>query len=70
MSSSLATFVYIVVIFGLFYLNRDKSAHTSGALWIPVIWYALTMSRSVSVWLGLVPPGSTITQQMDGTPAD
>ena len=70
MSSSLATFAYIVVIFGLFYLNRDKSAHTSGALWIPVIWYSLTMSRPVSVWFGIAPTSHAIAQQMDGTPAD
>lgn len=60
----------MVGILGLFYLNRDKSAHTSAALWIPVIWFSLADSRPASVWLGIGPATPSISQQMDGTPAD
>lgn len=70
MNPSLATLVYALGVVGLFYLNRDKSAHTSKALWIPVIWFWILGSRAVSVWLsggGAIPDAN---QMMDGTPTD
>ncbi len=71
MNASLATLVYALGIVGLFYLNRDKSVHTSGALWIPVIWFWILGSRAISIWLG---GGGTITitagALMDGSPID
>jgi exopolysaccharide production protein ExoQ len=66
MNPSLATLLFAVGIAGLFYLNRDKSAPTSKALWIPVIWLWIVGSRSVSLWLsGAAPdPGA------EGAPID
>ena len=52
MNPTLATLVYYLGIAGLFYLNRDKTVHTSKALWLPVIYIWLVASRPVSVWLG------------------
>jgi O-antigen ligase len=69
MNHSLATLLYALGIGGLFYLNRDKSAHTSRALWIPVIWFWITGSRAVSVWLGGGFSASS-DQMMDGSPTD
>jgi exopolysaccharide production protein ExoQ len=70
MNPSLATLVYALGIVGLFYLNRDKSDHTSRALWIPVIWFWIIGSRAVSVWLGGAPPTQTVGAQADGNPID
>jgi exopolysaccharide production protein ExoQ len=70
MNASLATLVCTVGIAGLFYLNRDKSAHTSGALWIPVIWFWILGSRTVSVWFGGGLASRTVDAQADGTPID
>jgi exopolysaccharide production protein ExoQ len=73
MNPSLATLVYALGIAGLFYLNRDKSARTSGALWIPVIWFWILGSRAVSIWLGLSSASKSAamaTVMMDGSPID
>jgi exopolysaccharide production protein ExoQ len=67
MGSTLALFVFIVGITGLFFLDRDKSVRTSKALWLPVIWLWINGSRSISAWLGNGPQAdSTIDQFMAG----
>jgi hypothetical protein len=70
MNPSLATLVYALGIVGLFYLNRDKNAHTSRALWIPVIWFWILGSRAVSVWLGGGFASTSADQMMEGSPTD
>ncbi len=55
MGSSFALFVFIVGIGGLFFLDRDDSARTSKALWLPVIWMWINGSRPISAWLGMNP---------------
>jgi exopolysaccharide production protein ExoQ len=70
MTPSLATLIYALGIAGLFYLNRDKSAHTSRALWIPVVWFWILGSRAVSLWLGLAPVDPVASTMMDGSPID
>jgi exopolysaccharide production protein ExoQ len=70
MNPSLATVVYASGIVGLFYLNRDKSAKTSRALWIPVIWFWILGSRAVSIWLGMNSANPTADQLMEGSPID
>jgi exopolysaccharide production protein ExoQ len=56
MSPTLALWVFIVGAAGLFYLDRDNSAHTSKALWMPVIWLSIAGSRTVSAWFGVGVP--------------
>jgi exopolysaccharide production protein ExoQ len=69
MSPSLANLIYACGIAGLFYLNRDNSARTSKALWLPVVYIWAVGSRPVSVWLGMAPAG-TGDVQLDGSPID
>ncbi len=69
MSPSLATLIYACGIAGLFYLDRDKSARTSKALWLPVIYLWIIGSRPVSDWLGMSPPAEADVQ-LDGSPID
>jgi exopolysaccharide production protein ExoQ len=51
MSSAIATVAYIVLVLGLFWLDRNPKVRTSSALWIPVVWLLLASSRSVAQWL-------------------
>jgi len=68
MGSSSALFVFIVVIGGLFFLDRDNSARTSKALWLPVIWLWIDASRPISVWLGMgLQSESPVDQLVAGT---
>jgi exopolysaccharide production protein ExoQ len=69
MNPLLATFIYSCGIAGLFYLDRDKTVRTSKALWIPVIYFWIVGSRSVSEWLG-VNPSSGSNVQLEGSPVD
>jgi exopolysaccharide production protein ExoQ len=63
----IAVLVFVVGVGGLFYLNRDSSAHTSKGLWLPVIWLWLHGSRSVAAWLSLsVRDDSPIDQILGG----
>ncbi|MGB2665914.1 MAG: O-antigen ligase family protein [Candidatus Acidiferrum sp.] len=70
MTPSLATFVCIVGVLGLFYLDRDKNLHTSKALWIPVLWVLISGSRPVSIWFGIGSATSSASQLLDGSPMD
>ena len=76
MSPRIAIVAFAALIAGLFYLNWNRKARTSPALWIPVIWLLIASSRSVSQWLGAMGLAATpITletgdQYLDGSPLD
>lgn len=70
LSPTTALFVYSVGIAGLFWLNRDQSAHTSRALWLPVVWFWIIASRPVSVWLGINSDIPTAASYNQGSPLD
>jgi exopolysaccharide production protein ExoQ len=72
------TIAFVIVAIGtayLFYLDRDKLAGNSKALWLPVIWLWIIGSRPVSAWLYIwFGIGGTLNQgldaQLDGSPID
>ena len=73
----IATFVFVAGILGLFWLNKDRHAQTSPALWIPVIWLSLCGSRVASQWLAIMGLGGLTggsvdspDQYLDGSPID
>jgi exopolysaccharide production protein ExoQ len=74
MSPAIATVIYILVILGLFWLDRDRKARTSAALWIPLIWLLLAGSRSVAQWLQVRQPMNPLSSPdqspMEGSPID
>src|SRR5260221_2947470 len=72
MFPALATLLFIFGILGLFLLDRDTSAQTSKALWIPVIWVIIAGSRPVSNWLGSAPSKGlkNADAYLDGRPTD
>lgn len=69
MNPSTASLICACGIAGLFYLGRDESAHTSKALWLPVVYLWIIGSRPISAWLGVTPPAGT-NPQLDGSPLD
>jgi exopolysaccharide production protein ExoQ len=69
MNPSLASLICACGIAGLFYLDRDKSVHTSKALWLPVAWIWIVGSRPVSAWLGVTPTDGA-NMQLEGSPLD
>lgn len=68
MNPSLASVLCILGVAGLFYLDRDKTVRTAKALWLPVIWLAVSASRPVSMWFGTTPTGQSA--QLEGSPLD
>ncbi len=73
--TQLATAAYALVILCLFWLDRDRNARTSSALWIPIAWLLLASSRSVNQWLtiGQTASGASSADQqyvLEGNPID
>lgn len=56
MAKLIATLCCYIGIAGLFWLERDKKARASKAVWIPVIYLLIISSRPVSSWLEMAPP--------------
>jgi O-antigen ligase len=70
MPALVATVIYALLIAGLFWMDRDRKARVSAALWIPVVWVFLAGSRLVSEWLN---PGLSLDnpdQYLEGSPLD
>jgi O-antigen ligase len=70
MPASVGTLLYVALIAGMFWLDRDPRAQTSRALWLPVIWLSLAGSRSASEWLYLTPPGTGVESLLEGDPVN
>jgi O-antigen ligase len=54
----------------LFYINYDRSARTSKALWIPIVWLLIALSRAPAAWFK--GPGDTMAgageEYIEGNP--
>lgn len=72
MPPALASIVFAILIFGLFWLDRDRDSRVSVALWVPVIWWLLACSRSVNQWLNLGSPAQFGASDLilEGSPID
>ena len=75
MGTTLAFVILAIGTGGLFYLDRDRRAGNSWALWLPVAWLWIVGSRPLSAWLniwfgiGLSGPQG-LDAQLDGSPLD
>lgn len=69
MSSSVAILLCSIGVWVLFYLDRDRSARNSRAMWLPTLWLWLAGSRSASEWLGLGQP-TGLQGTLEGSPVD
>src|SRR5580704_17256000 len=73
MNPTVALLVFAVGIAGLFYLDRDRSARTSLALRLPVIWFGIIGSRPLSAWQylgGASTDAAMQTVQLEGSEPD
>ena len=70
MPPPIAALIFTVGVFGLFVLERRKDYRTSGALWIPVVYFFLIASRPVSMWLNLGGGVASPDQLLEGSPID
>ncbi|MGA2271947.1 MAG: O-antigen ligase family protein [Bryobacteraceae bacterium] len=70
MPPQIATVLFAVGIAGLFWLDRDRSARPSKALWLPIIWVSEAGSRSLAVWLDMGAPKEIPGQIPEGSPLD
>ncbi len=74
MDPTSAGVVFTVGIIGLFVLNRQSTTKISGALWVPIVWFAIAASRPVSEWFvcfGLLDvPAQTADLYLQGSPLD
>jgi O-antigen ligase len=64
-----ATTIYWLLIGVLFYLDWRHNPRTTGALWVPLIYFFLIASRPVSMWFDLGGV-ATANQVLDGSPVD
>lgn len=70
MPPPIAAALFTAGILGLFWLDRDKTARVSKALWIPLIWFAIACSRPVGAWLQMGSYIDTADQMQEGSPLD
>lgn len=70
MPPSIAAAVFVIVILGLFLLDRDPEVRTSPGLWVPFIWLFINSSRAVSTWMGQSSTVSAVDEYVDGSPFD
>jgi len=67
-----ATVIFIAGIGFLFYLDWDRNSRTSLALWAPILWFGILLSRSVSRWFSPAAALDTASAEayLDGSPVD
>ena len=72
--TGIATIVFALGILGLFWLDRDRKARTSKALWLPGVWLWILGSRELSKWLAAFGMGQAVTwsvsAELEGSPLD
>jgi O-antigen ligase len=68
---SIATVLAVAFIVWLFRRDIREKPDISGALWLPLIWFVLACSRSVSAWLDIFGlPVSGAVSVEEGSPLD
>jgi O-antigen ligase len=70
MPPSLAAILTVGFVFVLFGRDRLNEGKVSPALWLPVMWMAITGSRFVSQWINLDARGLVAADGPEGSPLD
>jgi len=66
----IASVIFSIGIAGLFYLDRDRTRRFSIALWVPMAWLFICLSRPLSAWLGLDTGMDQAASYVEGSPVD
>jgi len=75
MPPEIASLIFVILILGLFWADRDPNLRTSKAFWIPTAWVLINASRPVSAWLtafgyNVGPQKVTADIYIEGSPFD
>src|SRR6516162_2620635 len=70
MTPQIATAAYLMMIAGLFWLDRQSRSETTRALWIPTLWLLIIGSRPVSLWLDPGRVTQVTADTLEGSPVD
>ena len=70
MGRQLAIYAYTALIIWFFYRDRRLRPMTSGALWVPLLWFAIIGTRPVSFWLNPGERPDTVERYLEGSPLD
>ena len=70
MPSSLATIIYVGIVLWLFRRDIRQKPNVTGALWIPLIWLLIIMTRFVSSWLAIIGISVGSSSVQEGSPVD
>jgi O-antigen ligase len=70
MNPQIATIACVVGIMVLFFMDRDASARTSKALWIPLVWMLIIGSRGVTLWFQTEPSLNLTARYTTESPID
>lgn len=70
MNQSIATFICVICMIGLYVIDRDAKVRTSKALWIPMVWLLINGSRPVSTWTQMGQSNLLAEQYTEGSPID
>ncbi len=70
MPPSLALLLWLVLLLGLFYVDRARDPGTSVALWVPLIWMFIVGSRLPSQWLDAGQLATSAAVLEEGNPLD
>src|SRR5258708_1111483 len=70
MNPQIALAIFSIGIVGLFLLDWDRSARTSKALWIPVIWLLIAGPPNTSECLQVQTPSEGGAAYLEGSPLD
>jgi len=70
MPTSLATVIYVGIMLWLFRRDIRQKPNVTGALWIPLIWLLIIMSRFISSWLGIFGIHVGGSSVEEGSPVD
>jgi len=65
--ATLLTIAFVVILLAG---DSRKRGEANGALWLPVLWIAITGSRFVSQWIGLGEPVGAGGDDSEGSPID
>jgi O-antigen ligase len=70
MPPALASVIYIGAVVWLFWWDFRQKPNVTGALWLPLIWLFIIMSRFVSTWLELLGLHVGGSSMEEGSPVD